>query len=507
MSSTDAFLNSARETLARPDERIGRFVVLASLGSGGMGSVYRAWDPELRREVALKVMHADGPEDRARFRREATLLASLRHPNIVPVFEVGESRGRCYLAMSLIDGPSLQDASLDRARGVRLVAEAARAVQAAHAAGILHRDLKPANLLLDHEGRLYVADFGLARRLGDPAISTPGMVVGTPAFMAPEQARGDSAIGTSADVYSLGATLYALLTGSAPPKGCDSPFPNGTPPDLRAVTRRAMAVAPSDRYPSASALAEDLERWICGEPVVGERPWRRLRRRVRRNPAAWAMAGLLVTTLLAGGVLFGRQRTEMIRLESFWNSVKLPRQYARTQAQIDPLLRRADEAFYGGRVPSPAEADALLVQLEEELAKLDEPWHRTSLPDAYRGWFLVHLGRIEDGESKLRGAGRVDRGDPFGSVFLARWRLRKIGRILKPDSEERRREIETLREELEPLAEWKGWEEAPEAASHRNFVLGLRRVLAKENAEDSLRALRRDPAYARDVEEMERLGK
>lgn len=483
MSDAEAFLRAARESLSRDDGRVGRYVILRELGNGGMGTVYRAWDPTLLREVALKVLREETPGERARFRREATLLAGMRHPNIVPVYEVGEARGRSYLAMALVDGPSLAETTLDVRRIAELLAQAARAVHAAHEREILHRDIKPGNLLLDPEGRLYVADFGLARRIGDPAISTPGMIVGTPAFMSPEQAKGRP-VDARSDVYSLGATLAELL-------------PEDAPRPLEAVARKASAAEPSDRYPTALAFAEDLERWLAGQAVHAARP--------RRNRVAWALGLLLAATTAVAGVAIGRQRSRIVRLESFWNTVQLPKQYERLRTKLRPILERADAALYERKVPSPEETDRLVLTMDAELAKLEDPWHETSLPEAYRGWLLCHLGRVEDGEKMMRGAGRLDRGDPYGAVFLVRWRARKLARLLQPGTEEWKRELETLRIELKRLSEWKGWEETEEEKSYRLLVAGLSKVVEGKPAEVEVRGLHADAAFRRDADDFARI--
>jgi tRNA A-37 threonylcarbamoyl transferase component Bud32 len=303
---------------------------LERIGSGSSGVVYKAYQTSLKRYVALKVLRAPefaSAEELRRFRREADVLAAGSHPHIVPIHGYGEVEVgpgvRCpYFTMRLMEGGSLagQVARLagDPRASAEMVATIAGAVQHAHEQGVLHRDLKPANILLDAEGRPHVADFGLARR-GDGGTggTASGTVLGTPAYVAPEQARGENNVRPAADVYGLGAILYELLTGRPPFRG-DSPAEvlrqvlREPPLSPRAVNRkvdRALEAVclkclkkdPARRYPSAQALADDLRRCLRGEPVSARpaRPWDRLARGVRRRPA---VAALVVLVLGLAGV-------------------------------------------------------------------------------------------------------------------------------------------------------------------------------------------------------------
>lgn len=419
MSTTDAMLGAAREA---NEERVGRYVILSQVGQGGMGTVYKAWDPDLERVVAIKFIHGDP----ARFRREATALASLRHPNIVPIFETGPS----YLVMAFIDGPTLDREPLEPKRAAELVALAARAVHAAHEKGILHRDLKPGNLMLDSEGRLYVTDFGLARRL-DEAITQSGVVLGTPKFMAPEQEAGQRDLDARADVWSLGATLHAL--------GLRSP-----------IVEKAMSLDRRRRYATALELAEDLERFARGEAILAkpESRIRKLTRAVRRNPPAWALGAVALLSVAIGVGVIGRQQTELRRLEVVWHATKLPAKYRELEAIRDPE------------------------KLEAELAKLEDYWHATSLPEAMRGTLLLRQGRTEEALPHLEEAARKP--DPFGAVRLLRWKIRE-GRL------------DDVREELLRISQWPGWEDAPD--DHR-WVLDAMKAMEKEPPErEELRRL------------------
>lgn len=267
--------------------------LLAELGRGGMGVVYQARQRTLDREVALKMMlsgaHASAV-DRARFQAEAEAAAQLDHPGIVPVFEVGTWRELPYFTMQYVPGQTLAqrlaDGALPSREAARLLAQVARAVHFAHSRGVLHRDLKPSNILLDREGRPHVTDFGLARRLEAPAeLTRSGAILGTPNYMAPEQAAGQRGqVGPRSDVYALGCMLYHLLTGRPPFQAATAVDTllmlleqDPTPPRQlnRQVDRALEQIVlkclqkPIDlRYPSAAALADDLEAYLAGEPIA-----------------------------------------------------------------------------------------------------------------------------------------------------------------------------------------------------------------------------------------------
>lgn len=321
----------------------GPYEVLGVLGEGGMGTVYRARQASPGREVALKVVRTDrlglldSDERRAwleRFRREAELVASLGpHENIVPLYDFGECGGQPYFTMPQLAGSladrvrprqgEAQEAAARRRAGEQrataaLVAKVARAVHHAHQRAVLHRDLKPANVLLDAEGEPVVTDFGLARRLeGDGAASASG-VIGTPAYMAPEQARaGRGAVSVAADVYGLGAVLYEALTGRAPFAGAndfetlllvlerppEAPRRHtpGVAADLETICLKCLEKEPRRRYGSALEVAEDLERWLRREPIRGRRVGaaERVWKWARRRPALAALAAVSVLAALA----------------------------------------------------------------------------------------------------------------------------------------------------------------------------------------------------------------
>ena len=307
------------------------YELLAELARGGMGVVYQARQVGLNRVVALKMIlsgsHA-GIDERARFRTEAEAVARLQHPNIVQVHEVGEHDGRPFYSMEFCPGggldKKLSGAPLSSTAAAGLAAALARAVQAAHDKGVIHRDLKPANVLLAEDGTPKVADFGLAKQMEAAGRTQTGAVLGTPSYMAPEQAGGRSKdVGPATDVYALGAILYEMLTGRAPFQGPSAlatlakviaadPVPPRqlqpkTPRDLEAVVLRCLEKEPARRYATADALAQDLQRFLDGRPVQARpigpvrRVLRRAARAVRRRPGV--VLGVLVSVML--GLLAG----------------------------------------------------------------------------------------------------------------------------------------------------------------------------------------------------------
>jgi serine/threonine-protein kinase len=315
--------------------------IVGELGRGGMGVVYKARQKGLNRWAALKMIlggvHAGG-ERLARFQVEAEAVARLQHPNIVQIYEIGEHDGLPYLSLEFVDGGSLAQKVHRRAQPPReaayLTETLSRAVQYAHQHGVVHRDLKPANVLLTQGGIPKITDFGLAKRLeGDSGQTRTGAVMGTPSYMAPEQARGEvRGVGPLADVWSLGAVLYELLTGRPPFQGQtpaqtmlqvtrDEPKPPsrwqpGVPRDLETICLKCLQKDPARRYPDAGALAEDLRRYLAGEPIrarpVGavERGWRWCRRNPRLAVVTAAAVLFLAAWALTSTFLYYRLRDE-----------------------------------------------------------------------------------------------------------------------------------------------------------------------------------------------------
>ena len=329
---------------------IGDCELLEELGRGGMGIVYKARQVSLNRFVALKLIRAGEFADEkevTRFRAEAEAAANLDHPNILPIYEVGEHEGRHYFSMKLVEGGSLAEIVSRNSRrwqaqtpsgrqsskesepshvgcyeantAATLLATIARAVHYAHQRGILHRDLKPGNILLDAQGQPHVTDFGLAKRIeGDHSLTLSGTIIGTASYMAPEQAAGAKGVTTGADIYSLGALLYELLTGRPPFQGrtiIDTLMHvrerEVTPPrvlnplvdcDLETICLQCLEKEPTRRYGSAEAFAQELERWLAHEPIQA-RPANareRLTKWVRRKPVIAALSATVVTVAILG---------------------------------------------------------------------------------------------------------------------------------------------------------------------------------------------------------------
>jgi WD40 repeat protein len=345
---------------------VGAYEILGEIGRGGMGVVYRARHLRLGRLVALKMLLGGGFADhgeRQRFRAEAAAIARLQHPNIVQLYEVGEhdtgsGATRPYFTLELVDGASLEDRLAGRPLSARQAAGwlelLARAVHYAHQQGVVHRDLKPSNVLLTREGEPKLCDFGVAKLMAGSDLRTvSGLLVGTAEYMAPEQAVADGGVGPATDVYALGAVLYAMLTGHPPFRGATTfqtlsqvqeqePVPPtysqpAVPRDLETICLRCLEKEPRRRYPSAAALAEDLRRFLAGEPIgarrVGlpERAWKWARR--RPAVASLSAAVVLVTAAALGLVTWQWRRAEGEAVQA-----------RRAEAAAEGRRRQAEEA-------------------------------------------------------------------------------------------------------------------------------------------------------------------
>jgi serine/threonine-protein kinase len=431
--------------LPQPGDQFGPYELLAEIGRGGMGVVYRARHPGLDRLVALKCILAGqfaSPREVQRFHLEAEAVAQLDHPNIVPVYEVGEHQGWHYYGMKLIEGESLAQAlkhrSFSPTEAARLLAAVARAIGHAHERGILHRDLKPGNILLQkHEIRnpksetssltssefVYITDFGLAKRvvLPDEDATTPalqtnsGAALGTPAYMAPEQAVNASTVTTAADVYSLGAILYELLAGRPPFKG---PTPLETlmallekdpvgprtlrrevPRDLETICLKCLTREPEKRYPSAQALAADLERFLAGEAIEA-RPAGALERFARwcsKRPLVAALSAALLVVASAGVALvfWQWQRAE----EHLADAQAQHREVERHLAEVQRQKELADANFRDAQTQR-HEVERHLAEVQRQKELVDSTFR-----EAYRA--VNDLGELTDDLARLPGSQKL----------------------------------------------------------------------------------------------------
>jgi WD40 repeat protein/tRNA A-37 threonylcarbamoyl transferase component Bud32 len=410
------------------------YEILGLLGKGGMGVVYKARHQRLNRVVALKMIlhgeHADRQEHR-RFHAEAEAVARLQHPNVVQIFDVGECAGLPYFALEYCEGGSLADkldgTPWEAPRAARLVETLARAMQAAHSAGLVHRDLKPANVLLAADGTLKVTDFGLVKWLDQQGRTQTGAVVGTPSYMAPEQAGGKKDVGPAADVYALGSILYELLVGRPPFKAAtpldtllqvvgEEPvavrrLQPQVPKDLETVCHKCLEKDPRKRYRSAEALAEDLRRFVAGEPVAA-RPVGVVGRGVRwarRRPAVAGLLGVvaLVAAVGVAGIAWAygeevRQRNaasaeavrageEARRADEEAGRAGLEAANARREAEAAKAARdEAERQTYFAQI---GRADAHLLAADH-MAASQVLFH---IDPKYRGWEYGYLMRLTYG--------------------------------------------------------------------------------------------------------------
>jgi WD40 repeat protein/serine/threonine protein kinase/tetratricopeptide (TPR) repeat protein len=410
----------------------GDYVLLKELGRGGMGVVYMARQITLNRPVALKMLKSDmlaTDDELRRFQNEAEAVALLDHPHIVPIIEVGEHEGRRYFTMKLINGQSLDrklnEYTANAKAAARLLATAAEAVHHAHQRGILHRDLKPANILLDDRGQPYVTDFGLAKRVaGESELTQSGAILGTPGYMSPEQTWGRRGTLTMAsDVYGLGAVLYALLGGRAPFAGDTvvdtiqqvrerAPNPLSkvnprTPRDLDVICLKCLEKDPLRRYSSAQALADDLRRYLAGEPITARRTGTRERVWLwsKRNPwlagavgstAAAVMAVAVVSTVFAIEqtraknritVLAGDLQSSLAKSETLSGTLTLSlKESNRRLARLD--FERAQNAFEKEQI---GPGLCWLVQSWRSAAAADDPVWRHAARAALSAWSRHHM--------------------------------------------------------------------------------------------------------------------
>lgn len=329
-------LSSDEETTVAADKgaKIGHFVIQTVLGEGSFGTVYKAYDSELNRSVAIKIPRAGRVSSKTSklFLREAQSAARVKHPNVVSVFEVGRHQDQYYIASEFIEGISLADylknRSLNQKDAVRLLIKVLRGVDSFHKEGIIHRDLKPANILLDNDREPHITDFGLARHESENAITVTqdGDIFGTPVYMPPEQARGDvHQIDHRSDIYAVGVILYQLLTGEKPFKASSSrtllysiqnddpkrprAVDKRIPRDLEVICQKAIEKDSALRYQTASAMADDLQRWLDGHPILA-RPasrWRKISKWIIRHKALAAALAVAICSLIFAAFMLSNQ--------------------------------------------------------------------------------------------------------------------------------------------------------------------------------------------------------
>jgi WD40 repeat protein len=379
---------------------LGPYRVLAELGRGGMGIVLRAYDPELRRTVALKVLPLDRTDAkaRARFVREAQAAAGIEHDHVVPVYAVANSAdGPPYLVMQYVEGPTLRqrieaEGRLDPHEAARICQQAADGLAAAHRAGVVHRDIKPGNVMLERgTGRAKIMDFGLVRLNTVPGgMTQDGTIPGTPEYMSPEQVRAPDHVDARSDVYSLGVTLYEALTGEVPFRGVahlvlqqvlnDEPRPprrlnDKTPRDLETICLHCLQKDPGKRYPSADALACDLRRFLAGQPIQARpiRVWERAAKWARRRPAIAALLALVVFITVSG---FGLVTWQLYRVDTARHELADKAKELASKAReleiknyVRNIALAADELAMGNA----GRAQELLEECPEDLRRWE--WH------------------------------------------------------------------------------------------------------------------------------------
>jgi eukaryotic-like serine/threonine-protein kinase len=524
-----------------------RYDVLELLGRGGMGAVYKARDRRLDRTVAIKFLTSADPNLALRLLREARAQARIEHGNICRVLDVGEVGGRAYIALQFVDGEPLQRAATHMAldEKVAVFRDVTLAIQEAHRLGIVHRDLKPANILVERGDAGWhpiVMDFGLARETSvDAGLTRSGALLGTPSYMSPEQARGDvRAIDRRSDIYSLGATLYELLAGRPPfehdslaqllaqiihdePEAPRSLVP-GLPVDLETIALQCLAKDPAQRYASARALADDLGRYLAGEPILGRRPspWQRLRRGARRHRAVVAVAGVALVVVLAAGAIAGRSwlaaRAEAARAAS---RTALAQRLGHEAKDIELFLRSAYQLPLQDTRPA---RDAVRARMRAIAATPHDlgPLGDAVVHDALgRGHLALHEWREAADELAIAAAGGLDtpelhaaRGRALGELYHRAFEdARRSGDRSWLDGRRKQLEQQYLGPALAELAASRG---AGDTAAYLEALIALYRgdVAAAEQAATAAadhapwlfeaRKLAADAAYAAAVAAFDR---
>lgn len=421
MNSPDTTYDSPRSTVRRgafPVPNWDRYEVIGFVGAGGMGQVFKAKDPRLDREVALKFIRGDEPERVQRFFREARAQARAVHEFICKVYEVGEVEGYPFIAMEYIDGCSLKEVKdqMTREQKVKIIKEVAIGLHEAHRLGLIHRDIKPSNIMVDRDEsgafRPHIVDFGLARDIEMRGQTQTGIFEGTPAYMPPEQARGETKrMDRRVDVYALGATLYEILGGRAPFIGSNSleillaminedvepirKLDPDMPWELETIVMKCLEKEPNQRYDSARALAEDLQRYLDGDPIQAQRATVSyvIRKKIKKHKALAliASAALVLVTVLGGVAL----RTRL----SAATQANLAQQLGQDVTEMELFLR------YAHGLPlhdATREKEIILSRMREIEARMRQIGAAAEGPGNYAlGRGYLSLGRYEEADEHL----------------------------------------------------------------------------------------------------------
>ncbi len=412
-----------------------RYEVGELLGEGGMGQVFKAFDPVLKRSVALKVLQRQDPDLLHRFRQEAQTQARVEHPNVCKVYEVGEADGLPYIAMQLVSGQTLDRVAtaLPLEQRVLLMQRVAEAVHAAHQLGLIHRDIKPSNILVEEvagQGLVpFVTDFGLARETSAPHLTQLGVIAGTPQYMSPEQARGGEApLDRRSDVYSLGATLYELLAGRPPFTGASAvevllnvleaeperprALATAIPEDLETIVLKCMEKDPARRYESARAVAEELRRFLAGDPILA-RPASfayRIGKKAKKNKL---LTAVIVVSCLTIATLLGLWGAAWSRSAE---RARLARRFGQETERAAAALRYAAMMPLHDIRPELRRVEETLARVDTEAAALGRV--ATGVGDSAIGRALVALQRPRDARLRLERAWAAGHHEPETAYAL-----------------------------------------------------------------------------------------